>query len=98
MLITNRNKPAVPLVKIGAQALECKNNIKFLGVLFDCKLKFNFHTRYIGDKISRSLGILYSIRELVPYNTLRTLYFTLIASDAEFAKQTQGESLFMGHR
>ena len=50
----------------------------FLGVDFDCHLKFNFHIKNISNKISKSVGIIYRLRDFLPKQSLFNLYFSFV--------------------
>ena len=50
--------------------LECKDYVKYLGVLIDCSLSWKFHIEHIVVKISRLAGIIAKLRHFVPRNTL----------------------------
>ena len=54
--------------------LECKDYIKFLGVLNDKNLTWKYHIDYIASKISRVVGIISRLRHSVPLNTLIQVY------------------------
>lgn len=60
--------------------IEQIDNGKFLGVIIDDKMKFDCHIKYISSKISKSIGIMYSIRDMVPSKCLRIIYFSLLQS------------------
>ena len=47
---------------------------KFLGVIIDDKLKWNLHILYMKNKIAKSNGILYKIRNFLDRKTLSHLY------------------------
>ena len=53
-------------VKIGDDIVQQDNTVKFLGAMLDDKLTFYPHVNYISIKISRSVGILYKLRDLFP--------------------------------
>jgi hypothetical protein len=57
-----------------------ESSFKLLGVLFDEFLSFDQHTTHLCGKISRSLYAIIKINNLLPQNTLKTLYFALIHS------------------
>ena len=46
--------------------------------MLDDKIKFDIHTKYIGAKISKSIGILYRIKDYVPHKILKSIYYSLI--------------------
>ena len=58
--------------------LECKDYVKFLGVLIDKNLSWKYHIDYIASKISRVVGIISRLRHSVPLNTLIQIYRSLI--------------------
>ena len=51
---------------------------KFLGVIIDDKLKWNLHIIYIKNKIAKSNGILYKIRNFLNKKTLTHLYNSFV--------------------
>ena len=59
--------------------LECKDYVKYLGVLIDCSLSWKFHIEHIVIKISRLVGIIAKLRHFVPRNTLLRIYHILWA-------------------
>ena len=54
------------------------NNTKFLGVFIDNKMNWSAHIHYIKNEISKSIGILFKIRNFLDNHTLRSMYFTFI--------------------
>ena len=65
-------------VLLNNQSLSRKNNVLYLGMVLDDKLKFNEHTKRISTKISKSVGIINRIKNIVPFPVLKNLYYTLI--------------------
>ena len=63
---------------LNGQNLEFVDFTKFLGVTIDRNLKYDKHIEEICSKVSKSLGIIYRIRDFIPYSCLRNLYFNLI--------------------
>ena len=59
-------------------SLECKNYVKYLGVLIDENLSWKYHIAHIASKISKTIGIIASLRHFVPLNTLHHIYISLI--------------------
>ena len=51
---------------------------KFLGVILDHKLSWNPHVRYIKNKISKTIGILFKARKSLGCKYLVSLYNTLV--------------------
>ena len=62
----------------GFALLECKDYVKFLGVLIDKNLTWRPHIDHIASKICKIVGIIASLRHHVPLNTLLQIYRSLI--------------------
>ena len=58
--------------------LECKNYVKYLGVLVDESLSWKHHIPHIASKIIISVGIISRLRHFVTFSTLRHIYKSLI--------------------
>ena len=58
--------------------LEQVEYTKFLGVYIDAKLNWKRHIEYIAMKISRGLGALGRVRNILPQNALLMLYNSMI--------------------
>ena len=59
--------------------LECKDHVKYLGVIIDQHLSWKHHINYIALKISRNIGIISRLRHFVPLKTLPSIYNSLIS-------------------
>ena len=59
-------------------AIKFKTHEEFLGMIIDSGLRFSEHIRFICNKLSKSAGILYRLREFVPQQILTSLYYSLI--------------------
>ena len=58
--------------------LEQKLYVKYLGVLIDPNLSWKYHIGHITSKISKTIGIIASLRFYVPTSVLLTIYRSLI--------------------
>ena len=58
--------------------LECKDYVKYLGILIDSHLNFKYHIEHITVKISKNVGMLAILRHFVPRKTLLQIYQSLI--------------------
>jgi hypothetical protein len=63
---------------IGGMKIDMATETKFLGVKVDQHLTFESHIRYMKQKISRGIGILYKAKRLVNETTLLTLYHAFL--------------------
>ena len=59
-------------------ALECKEFVKYLGVLIDFRLSWNNHIDAVLLKISKPVGLLSKLRYTAPFHTLISIYNSLI--------------------
>lgn len=64
---------------IDGNVLDRVDCTKFLGVIIDEKLNWYKHIDHISLKISRALGILNRIKNVMPHNVLLMIYNTLIS-------------------
>ena len=51
---------------------------KYLGVLIDNKLSWKERITLVNCKLRKGIGILSKIRDLVPKNVLKSLYYSFI--------------------
>ena len=65
-------------IVFGGSRIEKVESVKFLGVIFDDKLRFANHVSLISTKIAKSIGLLYKIRDFVPKFVLNSIYSTLV--------------------
>ena len=57
-----------------SSSLECKEYVKYLGVLIDNHLSWKYHIDYIAVKISKTVGVISRLRHFIPFCTLRSIY------------------------
>ena len=79
IVITNQiiDQP-FPNVILNNEIIQMAQSGKFLGVILDHKMKFNLHINAICRKISKSIGILFKLRDYLPLPKLICLYYTFI--------------------
>jgi len=80
MLFTNNKKMYGRRnnVCIEGVMIETVSQTKFLGVIIDNKLSWKEHISYISNKISKGIGVIRKVKDLLNKDTLRTLYYTFI--------------------
>ena len=61
-------------------SLTISQSAKYLGVFIDDELNFKTHIKLLYTKLSRSLGILYEVKNYLPKKFLLHLYFALFHS------------------
>ena len=85
MLFSPPNKNITyPQLKINNRVIECVKEFDFLGVLLDANMKWHSHVNKISKKISKAIGIIGRIKNYMPVNTLRILYFALVNSHLDY--------------
>ena len=65
-------------VILGNETLSVKNSCTFLGTKLDVQLNFSHHIKYVTNKLSKSLGILFKIRNSLPMEARLNYYYAFI--------------------
>ena len=55
-------------------------SVRYLGITIDARLNFDKHIDILTKKISRSVGILSKLRQILPTTALRNLYYSMVHS------------------
>ena len=88
MAIASRNRlnnlSSDPVVTIGNMRLTRVKETKSLGVIIDENLNWGPHIKAITKKVSKGLGALRRIRNLVPKDTLNTVYQSIVQPHFEY--------------
>ena len=67
-------------IKIDGKRLIPSKFVKYLGILIDSHLNWEYQTDLLASKLSRAIGILSKIRHYVCKDTLRNIYFGIFSS------------------
>lgn len=78
LVFTNKNIPPNTSLTFNNFEINLSYDHNFLGIHLDNHLSFKQHIRLISGKVSKTIGILCKIKNFVPSNILRTIYFSLI--------------------
>jgi len=70
--------PSIPTIKINSENVEKVTEIKFLGVFIDELMNWKFHIVNKSKVITKNLAVIHRIKNLVPTQTRKTLYYSLI--------------------
>ena len=73
-------------------SLECKDHVKYLGVLLDSHLSWKYHIDNVALKVSRIMGVIARVRDLVPFTTLLSIYRSLILPYLSYGLAAWGEA------
>ena len=71
-------------VKLDGKLIRPSKYMKYLEVFIDPNLKWNYNTKVLASKFSRSIGMLSRIRHYVNVDTLRTIYFAIFSSHLSY--------------
>ena len=74
----NKNTKHSNPIKIGNEIINEVEHTKFLGVIIDNRLKWNFHVNLIKRKISKGFGVICKAKRLMKKETLVTLYYSFV--------------------
>ena len=78
MLFNFNQRTDFPSIHIGNSTISQINKTKFLGVIFDDGLKFNFHTNHTASRVSRTVGLLNRLKHFLPVETMLRLHDSLV--------------------
>ena len=91
MLITTKRVSESEIsVRMGSHQIEFIPSVKYLGVTLDRHLKFDMHINAISLKVSKSIGIMYRLKKLLPPTCLRSIYFSLIQTYFQYCVSVWG--------
>ena len=71
-------------IKIGNQYVKQAKYVKFLGLLLDENLSWKYHLSELFKKLSRTCGIFFKVRHLLPTSVLVSLYNSLFSSFLQY--------------
>lgn len=80
MVFTGKNIHNLPNVQINNIIISKTDKFKFLGVIYDDSLTFKYHIDNLTLKISRHIALLYQIKDLMPPDVLKSIYYAHIYS------------------
>ena len=85
-------------LKLDDHILKFSSKVKYLGILLDEFLIWNFQFDTLASKLSRTNGILAKLRHFVPETLLKTLYYALFHSHISYANIVWGQALTQNSR
>ena len=88
----NKKLKYITTLKIDKKVIAEKSHIKYLGIIIDSSLIWKQHLYNISIKISRSIGILCKLKNILNQNMLINLYYSLIYSHIVYCIQAWGNA------
>jgi len=77
-------------IHINNVLIHWKTSVKYLGVLLDECLNWTFHVKYLKSKLSFASSMIYKIRNFVPTNALRIIYYCFACSHLQYCIASYG--------
>ena len=72
------NNSLIPCLKVNNNQLKYVTNFNFLGITLDDTLSWNRHVSNISNKLSRTCGVITSLKNYLPAHILKQLYTSLM--------------------
>ena len=79
MLLSNRRQNINNnlLIMFNNTPVKFKKSEEFLGLIVDEEVKFAEHTRFVCNRLSKAVSIIYKLRDYVPLDALIGLHYNL---------------------
>ena len=91
--IRNKNRNINLDMNINNIKVKQVSEIKFLGVIIDCKLNWKLQLNYDSSKLSRTIEILLKVKNKLNKKSLIVLYNALFLSHLDYCSNIWGEYL-----
>ena len=79
-------------IKTNGKKIEPSSHVKYLGILIDYFLNWNFHIEELSTKLSCAVGMLTKIRHYIKEKTLSMVYHGIFSSLLLYGSQIWGQS------
>jgi hypothetical protein len=79
-----QKKVSFPLLKIDEKEIEYVKQFNFLGIIIDSNINWKYHAQNVTKKLSRSLGIMNSLKHILPIEALLHIYNCLFLSNINY--------------
>ena len=84
----------LPLLKIAGEDIAVVDNFNFLGIIINKHLNWTSHV----DKLSKTIGILNTLKHILPINIMRKIYNSLILCHLNYGILLWGPQLHLNDR
>ena len=78
----------------GNESLVQKERVKFLGVMLDVNMNWTPHCKAICSRLSSAMFVLRNVKNVLPTNAMKTLYYSLFYSHMQYGIMLYGNSAF----
>ena len=94
MIFSKKLIPDGSSVVLNSSNIQLVDSYMFLGIYLDTKLNFKVHINHLCSKISKTMGIMYKLRNYMPSDTLKILYTSLVQSYLNYCATVWGAAYF----
>ena len=89
----NRNKPTnIKLSTNNNQQIKQVTNCKYLGMTMDSKLNWKLHIEKTENKVAKTIGIMYRIRNFLNKPSLKLIFYSLLFSHINYGILNYGRA------
>ena len=92
MYFTNTNTDIESNIYINDSIIQKASSVKFLGIIIDEKVSWKNHCQSVHMSISRNLGVLRKLKQVLPPQGLLSLYNTLILPHLQYGVLAWGNT------
>jgi hypothetical protein len=80
MLFTPRPVSVLRDITFNGTILQWVDEFRYLGLILDNKISFNKHINYVCQGLSKAHGVLRALSNVLPFTSLKTLFYALFVS------------------
>ena len=84
------NPDLIPILEINRTQITLVKEFNFLGITINEYLDWNSHTIKIENKLSRTIGIMHKLRQIIPMQILKLMYSSMILPHIYFGVTSWG--------
>ena len=88
----------LPLIKIAGEDIAFVDNCNFLGIIINKHLNWTSHVDMLTAKLSKTIGILNTLKLVLPINIMRTVYNSLIICHLNYVVLLWGPKLHVNDK
>ena len=93
-----KERMQLQLLRIAGADIEVVDNFNFLGIIINKHLNWTSHVDMLTAKLYKTIGILNSLKHVLPINILRTIYNSLILFHLHFGMLQWGPKLHVNEK
>ena len=88
----------LPLLRIAGADIEVVDNFNILGIILNKHLNWTSHVDMLAAKVSKTIGILNTLKHILPINIMRTIYNSLILCHLNYGVLLWGPKLHVNDK